>query len=327
MFDEQLFENTLLNPIERGADNLKIVSGYATSAMAFHHLNKVKELEKKIQVSLVVGMTPDDGLSLSNHRGFQKIMHEDYRGSFECSYIMHPPTVHSKLYVWSKSGKPIEAFIGSANYTQRAFISTAQKEIITPSDPGLGIKYFDKINSDSIFCTHQDAEKFVTIFNENQYKKRKRFIAKRDQEDDEQDLDELTGFDHVNVTFINRYGKISERSALNWGQRPEEKREPNQGYIPLKAEVYKTNFFPPVGQHFTILTDDNKVLIGSRAQQNGKAIHTPHNNSLIGEYFRNRLGVPNGEEVLREHFENYGRFDINFYKVDEETYFMDFSKP
>lgn len=327
MFDEQLFKNVLLNPIEKGADNLKIISGYATSAMAFHHLNKVKDLEKKIQVSLVVGMTPDDGLSLSNHRGFQKIMSEDYHESFECSYIMKPPPVHSKLYVWSKSEKPFESFIGSANYSQRAFLSKSQKEIITPSNPDWGMEYFKKINLDSIFCTHPDAEKFVTIFNENQYRKRKRFVAKRDQEDGEQNFEELTGFDQVNITFINRYGEISKRSALNWGQRPEENREPNQAYMPLKAEIYQTEFFPPVGQHFTILTDDNKVLIGSRAQQNGKAIHTPHNNSLIGEYFRNRLGVPNGEAVLREHFENYGRFDINFYKIDEETFFMDFSKP
>lgn len=68
-------------------------------------------------------------------------------------------------------------------------------------------------------------------------------------------------------------------------------------------------------------------MICSRAQQNGKAIHTPHDNSLIGEYFRNRLGVPNGGEVLSEHFDRYGRVDIDFYKIDEETYFMDFSKP
>jgi len=327
MIDEQLFEKVLLGPIERGADDLKIISGYATSAMAFHHLNRIRNLEKNIQLNLVVGMTPDDGLSLSNHRGFQKIMTEDFRGSFECSYIMNPPPVHSKIYVWSKSGKPVESFIGSANYTQRAFISNAQKEIITQSDPELGIAYFEKINVNSIYCTHQEAEISVNIFNDNQHQRRKKIIARRDQEDADEAPDELSGFDHVKVTFINRYGEISQRSALNWGQRPEEGREPNQAYIPLKAEVYNSDFFPPVGQHFTVYTDDNKVIICSRAQQNGKAIHTPHDNSLIGEYFRSRLGVPNGAAINEDHLRNYGRFDLDFYKIDEETYFMDFSKP
>lgn len=327
MIDEQLFEKVLISPIKRGADELKIISGYATSAMAFHHLNRLRELEKQINLSLVIGMTPDDGLSLSNHRGFQKIMTEDFRGSFECSYIMNPPPVHSKLYVWSKYGKPFESFVGSANYTQRAFISNAQKEIISPSDPDSCLSYFYKVNADSIFCTHQEAEISVNIFNDNQHQRRKKLIAKRDQEDTGEAPVELSGLDHVKISFINRSGEISKRSALNWGQRPEERREPNQAYIPLKADIYNTNFFPPVRQHFTVYTDDNKVLICSRAQQNGKAIHTPHDNSLIGEYFRNRLGVPNGAEITDEHFLNYGRFDLDFYKIDEETYFLDFSKP
>ena len=73
------------------------------------------------------------------------------------------------------------------------------------------------------------------------------------------------------------------------------------------------------------MTDDDKVLICTRAQQSGKAIHTPHNNSLIGEYFRNRLGVGNGEPVTLENLIAYGRTDVTFYKIDDETYFMDFS--
>lgn len=183
MIDEELFEQVLLGPIERGATCLKIISGYATSAMAFHHLNRVRDLEKKVKLKLVVGMTPDDGVSLSNHRGFQKIMNEDFSGFFECSYIMKPPAVHSKLYVWCKEDKPFEAYIGSANYTQRAFISKAQMEIITSSDPELCLRYFETMNASFIYCTHPDAEATVNIFEDKQFQKRQRFISKRDQED------------------------------------------------------------------------------------------------------------------------------------------------
>ena len=74
-----------------------------------------------------------------------------------------------------------------------------------------------------------------------------------------------------------------------------------------------------------MLTDDGKTLVCARAQENGKAIETPHNNSLIGEYFRGRLGLPNGALVSLEDLRRYGRTDMDFYKIDDETYYLDFS--
>ncbi len=86
-------------------------------------------------------------------------------------------------------------------------------------------------------------------------------------------------------------------------------------------------FFPDIGVQFTVYTDNDKVLICTRAQQNGKAIHTPHDNSIIGKYFRERLGLRLGALVRKEDLERYGRTDIVFYKIDNETYYMDFSRP
>jgi hypothetical protein len=45
----------------------------------------------------------------------------------------------------------------------------------------------------------------------------------------------------------------------------------------------------------------------------------------MGEYFRKRLGVPLGEPLKMEHLLKYGRTDIDFYKIDDENYYMDFS--
>lgn len=66
-------------------------------------------------------------------------------------------------------------------------------------------------------------------------------------------------------------------------------------------------------------------MICVRAQDGGKGLHTTLNNSLLGEYFRYRLGVKNGEFVTREHLLKYGRTDVDFYKIDDENYYMDFS--
>jgi hypothetical protein len=118
---------------------------------------------------------------------------------------------------------------------------------------------------------------------------------------------------------------------LNWGQR--DGRNPNQAYISVPAEIRKMEFFPVRQQQFTVLTDDGKAIICSTAQsgQKGaaldkyKAIHSSTNNSLLGEYFRYRLGLTDGAFVNTSDVINYGRTDVTFYKIDPETYYMDFS--
>ena len=60
-------------------------------------------------------------------------------------------------------------------------------------------------------------------------------------------------------------------------------------------------------------------------QQNDKAITTPDSNALLGEYFRNCLGLSNGAYVRKDDLLAYGRTDVTFYKIDEEQYYMDFS--
>ena len=68
-------------------------------------------------------------------------------------------------------------------------------------------------------------------------------------------------------------------------------------YISLPVAVARTGFFPLNKQHFTVVTDDHHQLIFRVKQENDKAITTPLSNALLGEYFRNRLGLANGEYV------------------------------
>lgn len=327
MITNNLFEKVLIEPVNAGANKLYIVSGYATSAMAFHHLEYLKKQNKSINIELFIGMCPNDGLSLSNHRGFKKIAEEEFSREFQCSYVMTPPSVHSKTYAWYRDDEPIVGFAGSANYTQSAFINR-QREILVECNAEDALNYFQQISGDTIYCTHPDSENFVRIYKDRFFIRRREaqsIIETATSEQRPEFEDNIAGLQSVTVSLYNNRGEISQRSGLNWGQRPEYHREPNQGYIRLTSDIYSSSFFPEVKIHFTVLTDDGKVLICSRAQQNGKAIHTPHNNSLIGEYFRNRLGVPNGEPVTNDAVVRYGRSDLTFYKIDDETYFMDFS--
>lgn len=124
-------------------------------------------------------------------------------------------------------------------------------------------------------------------------------------------------------------GLVHRRSGLNWGQRPEEAREPNQAYIPVPIEIARSGFFPPSGVPFKVLTTDQKQFIMTVAQDNDKALETPQNNSLIGRYFRRRLGVPSGDPVFVEDLNEFGSRFVAFYRVDDHeeewNYVMDYS--
>jgi hypothetical protein len=322
MFSDDLFENILINPASQGADSLHVISGYATAAMAFHHINHAMNQGYNIKVDLVVGMCPNDGLSVSNHKGFKKLVEEDFAGIFNCSYVMTPPAVHSKVYVWTKESQPVLGFAGSANYTQNAFRSK-QREAMAACDAEKAFSYFQQLLSDTIYCTHNDTDNFIQLYKDNYSRKKQQII---EQEEFEETIpDHIVGLPKISISLLANDSTLPKRSGLNWGQRPEQNREPNQAYIRLPASVYHTDFFPENTIQFTVLTDDGKTIICTRAQQNGKAIHTPHNNSLLGEYFRNRLGLPSGSLVTEADLAKYGRNDITFYKIDDETYYLDFA--
>ena len=317
MLSEGLFDNVLIRPAELGCNKLCIVSGYATAAMAFHHLNILQEKNYNINIELLVGMCPKDGMPESNHASFKKIMEDDYKHRFFCSYVFNKPQVHSKVYTWFKGDVPVLGFVGSANYTQTAFYNK-QRECVVSCSPQLSFNYYNDLINDSIYCTHIEAEGLVQIYKDKVYNR-----IQRQRHDDTTDDESLNELPNVKVSLLSKNDSMQKRSGLNWGQRP--KRSRNQAYIPLKAKVYNSDFFPGIRKHFTVYTDDNKVLICTRAQENAKAIHTPHNNSLIGEYFRNRLGLASGAFITKADLLKYGRTDVTFYKIDDETYYMDFS--
>jgi hypothetical protein len=124
------------------------------------------------------------------------------------------------------------------------------------------------------------------------------------------------------LSLLTNKGDVGKRSGLNWGQR--NNRNLNEAYIPLPKKISKTALFP-VGRHFTVVTDDDHTLLLRVEQQNDKAITTPLSNAQLGEYFRGRLGLSNGEYVTKQALINYGRTDVVFYKIDDEQFFMDFS--
>lgn len=314
-----LFQTVLIGPCNEGADKLRIVSGYATSAMASRHLAYLQEINPSVKVSLLVGMCPTDGIALGNHNGFRSLTSD----RFVCSYITAPPSVHGKLYLWYKGDSLLKSFIGSANYTQNAFFS--QREVLSEfSDPDV-TSYYESLERDSIFCTHCEVDEAVRVHNDRHYYNR--HPNEDTITDNNLETFNTEGLPSIRVSLLTNQGNVQRRVGLNWGQRPG--RDHNQAYIQLPPPVYRSDFFPERPDHFTILTDDSKSLICVRAEKlnqhpAGCAIHSIPN-SRMGEYFRNRLSVASGAFITAGDLQHYGRTDVVFYKLDNENYYMDFS--
>lgn len=318
---ENLFDKALIDPIRKDANELCVVSGYATATMATRHIEAIRrELKKNIAIRVIVGMCSQDGIQKSQHQGFQKLSQGEFNTDFKCSYITDRPPVHSKVYTWLKNGEPVFGFIGSANYTQNAF-SRSMREVLTEKNPFDCFDYYQSLADKTINCLSDDVSNCINLFDQKRVKGRTTI-----ESEVETSITTESNLDKVTLTLLDkRTGEVPARSGLNWGQRPEYRRNPNQAYLNIPSNIGNSDFFPDRYEQFMVLTDDDKELICVRAQDNGKAIHTTLNNSLMGEYFRYRLGLPSGAFVKKSHLLNYGRTDVDFYKIDSETYLMDFS--
>ena len=322
MITRNIDQTILFGPLSDDVNELYIVSGYATPNMLSWY---IKNLEGKtrtpIKIHLLIGMIPYDGISVGAHEGFLQLIHDNTPkeiDQLECSYLFDMPAVNSNIYLWAKNGNPVSAFAGSAHFVQNAFVGAHRQEVMLPCTADEAMREYESLIGRSIYINHAEIEEYITIHPTHPVFDRENNLVEG------VNALERQGYPVVRLSLVTRTGEPGRRSGLNWGQRPN--RNPNEAYIPLPARIARRSFFPLEGdRHFTAITDDRHQLILRVEQQNNKAITTPARNSDLGEYFRNRLGLANGEFVDRAALDAYGRTDVAFVKLDEETYYMDFS--
>jgi len=311
MIIDDLYREALLDPIDSGANELFAVSGYASASFANRHLRETVASGAKI--NLIVGMRGNR----CDHPGFLKLFRV-YPGRFNGFYIDAGPDIHCKAYGWFQDNHPVRGYTGSANYSSKAFVGRSQINQLIVDNPIEIRQLYNNLLPDSI-PMQRYAGGAVT-----------RPAALPARHTIAGSVPPGTIFwevpdRRVRISFLARDGTMPERSGLNWGQRPEEGRDPNQAYLSLRKESRDEGFLPPLAQTFSLITDDNDSIDCVVAQDNRKAIHSTNNNSELGVYARRRLGVPLGDLVTVEHLEAYGRTDFTIEKIDEETFLLDLS--
>ena len=303
-------DTILLNPLALDCDALYILTAHATPEMVSWTIKTFTEtVHRPVTVCLLIGMAAE-GISERAHTEFCRLHGRRYGNvSFECSYIERLPYCHTNIYVWKKESTPVVAYTGSAEFAQSSFLFPVNKEVMSVCDPMEAVTYVNVEIGRSIYCNHNDVLESIRILSKHAL-----FDA---------DI-QTNSTNKAVISLLSNKGVVATRSGLNWGQR--QGRNPNQAYIRLPSRISQTGFFP-LDRQFTVTTDDGKTMNLRVEQAGNKAITTPDSNALIGEYFRNRLGVPNGGLITVEHLINYGRTNVAFIRIDEETFYMDFSQP
>lgn len=305
MLKDNLFKHVLIDPATKlGINRLQIVTGFATAGMIDRHMEHLKSKSLNVDIDLIIGMTKYAGIEKAQHFALKKLVEEKPFGlDFRCLYVVNGNPVHAKSYCWLNGTKPQIAFLGSANYTLTAF-GRSQIEVMTNADPSEAKRFYDSILGCATDCSDVDIESKVLLT-------------------ESRTIENNADGETVTLTLLDKRTRDTpKRSGINWGHRGS--RDRNQAYINIPAPHRKGNFFPKRGEQFTVLTDDRYSFIMVRAQDGGKGLHTTQNNALLGKYLRDRIGMHSGDYVERQHLVKYGRTDVTFTKIDEETYLMDF---
>ena len=262
--------------------------------------------------------------------GIQKLLHNSLIGlqnqinNLNIYYSNLP--VHSKCYVWRNGGEIVHALVGSANFSTNG-LTTPYREILaeTTRDTFQPLDdYITKVLNNSVSCLEIEVEEI------------NKKIA----------TPETTCL----LTLLGINGEVQNTAGLNWGQNPSNHTRPNDAYIKIRTHDIRQfpDLFPPkqlnplhidirgrVQRHndaIELIWDDGKTMEGlleGSQTINGviypKQLSSFPSKSELGEYIRNRIGVPLGQPIRRFHLERYGRIDIDISLLGDGVYKFDFS--
>jgi hypothetical protein len=130
--------------------------------------------------------------------------------------------------------------------------------------------------------------------------------------------------------YLPLYGKNREvftKSGLNQWNAGGRKRDYDEIYIPIPAEIhkYKPNFFPPRYTSFNLKIPSQQILSCKLCQDNSKALMSDPNKAFGQWLLRDVLKLKQGELLTIEMLEEYGIDSVRIDKIDSENYEINFA--
>ena len=305
---------------------LNILSGSVSPILVTKILDELTELNLKI----FVGMVSQDGISEFTHLAFQHLVGR-YEDRLEIHYHIAKPGQHSNVFYWEDPlllGLEKKIFVGSATFTLNGFYH--RSEILVEHDGNVE-QIFNHLNL--INCKSENVSDEVKIHHDREIELLVSYEGERLDIFSLTEGGELEGYyESINIPLTIRGGETPPKSGINWGHNGrnglrQPTRTGNEAYLSISKQVHRENphFLPERREKLLVLTDDGEMFICKVAQEERKAIETYDNNSILGAYIRQRIGVASGAFVETRDLMRYGRDSVKLTKIHEGLYFLNFA--
>lgn len=300
-------------------DELVIISGYVGP-------NPIKRLNQlPFKTTVIYGMYGSEGIKKNLHETLLPLNNE------KISILYSNIPVHSKCYIWKKDRYIVHALIGSANFSTNG-LTTPYREVLaeTTVDTFEPLQsYLSEILSNSITCaSHVQSERT-----------RQRVSNGGPANPEVCDM----------ILYDKRTGETQNAAGLNWGQSATAHVNRNDAYIAILKDNLRQypNLFPPKqnmptqdnegrpqrhNDSIEVIWDDGttmECLLEGNQEDNGiiypKQIASAPSKAQLGEYLRNRIGVPSGARVTKRDLTRYGRDYVSVSLQSDGIYYFDFS--
>lgn len=326
-------ENIVFNMHKNIAEvnQITIVSGYVGSTP----VEKLKELPANIKATVIYGMYAREGIASPLHKALVELQYTI--PNLEILYSTIP--VHSKIYFWTGNDEINKALIGSANFSISGLTNDYKEVLADVEDVSYSeVKnYSDFIKANSILCTdvHIHPQKIVSLHKKSTSSQ------------------PLLIKGTCRASLLNRRGKVSAKSGLNWGLSKGHVAV-GDAYIAITANYIRLfpHLFPPKkyvngmeninslgkknreNDEVELIWDDGMKMIALLEGQQSKKIDgmvfpkqlsSSPRKCILGEYLRKRIGVDLKHQITKADLLKYGRTSIDISLLGDGIYYMDFS--
>lgn len=315
-------------------DELVVLSGYVGP----HPVHRLHTLPLKTTV--IYGMYGSEGIQRSLHSALLK--ENENLDNVKILYSTFP--VHAKCYIWKYHGEVIHALVGSANFSTNG-LTTPFKEVLAettadtfdPLDRYLKMVIDEAIKCEDAVVKNNRRRSRESQANDGLYDpdvcRMPLYILEQGQEvvpaasGINWGMAKLTG-SHVNINdaYIRIGADLLEHYPLLF---PMKQKEPSSDETVARRDHRHNDSIEIIWDDGTSMTG---LLEGSIPKtENGqrvlypKQISTTPKKAILGQYLRQRMGIPEGRAITLADFQRYGRKTIDVSLQGEGIYYFDFS--
>ena len=288
---------------------------------------------------LIIGMAKN-GISIKDHETYKKVCKE--YNNVKVYYKKDDPSNHMKVYQWYRNGKAELSFVGSANFSKTGFFVNDE---ILATNLNVFSNLIDDIILESIFCLDENVDNFIPFYKDiNEHLQEMINVSNFESNIENFNRDKnIQSKNKINLkkllltNFVsNEFSKASvelvlkndphyaSRGLNNWNRKYNNEKD---SYIDIertnKIGLNKNDFFPRDSK-IKLISDDHVEWTVRRTGDYGKKLIVTNGINFY-EYFRKRLELEKGTKISYAHLLDYGRTDIDLYKISESEYLLNFS--